>query len=342
MIFSDGLLMTPERLRVRPYALSELAQLNEAPEATIQTRSCFTLSSVEGLTTPLPGLPDGAQTSHADLFGAFGVGLDLRDARDLQINPCMYFYWPASATEETIGAHFLYALVECKELLVMLARLHSLANPEEDGSVNGVDEGIPIPRLLEAGIQFTHQPMHRLRRSLAVLDGLSANELGRIVNLLDLDRRPIWNLVEMINILISTMQTADSQRGRLLAYFQQREWRVIRLITSELAGYPLATSADMAKRELPIVGRLRASYLRKYEKFCSEFRLPIPPEHELRDYYLLAGVNKSADGRDTQDGVRLMRDYVRIVVAPKEAKETVNDIVQSYSFLAKPPKVMLV
>jgi hypothetical protein len=146
----------------------------------------------------------------------------------------------------------------------------------------------------------------------------------------------------MINILISTMQTADSQRGRLLAYFQQREWRAIRLITGELAGYPLATSEDMAKRELPIVGRLRASYVRKYEKFCSDFRRPIPTELELRDFYLLAGVNKSADGRDTQNGVRLMRDYVRIVVAPKEAKDMVNDIVQNHSFLEKPPRVMLV
>ena len=103
-ILSHGFLCAPERLDIHPHPdnsneLKRALVAREEPEYThIQSRMCFTLCEerelferfARGYVSPSFAGTRPPPASHADLFGAFSLAVDVPAARQIGILPVMY------------------------------------------------------------------------------------------------------------------------------------------------------------------------------------------------------------------------------------------------------------
>lgn len=230
LLMSYGLVLTPETLKLPrdPRA----PDLGEPPRTCFdQERACFTLVAREDLRTPrLARRSGGASASHTDIFGEFAIGLDPVRARRLGMVPVLYFY--DGDGYANMSRELLFRLRDLRTLTVALARIEARgAMPDRD--VRSERE------LLEMGIALEGEP-----RVAERLDALQPQLARHVHELLDTNRVPAWNLVEWLDIALNLFQTADSRTTPgSLAYFQQREWRIVRLFGDHVA-YHLLRSPD--------------------------------------------------------------------------------------------------
>jgi hypothetical protein len=213
-------------------------------------------------------------------FGEFSIGIDSRDGRRLGVMPTLYYYRadaPATGcavSPEMVSEQMIVRLFELRALLIALAHVES-----ETG----------LQRLRPRGREY-------LKRNQLTLDNESVvmRALGRltkakargVMQLFATDRVDAWNLAEWVEILLSLFQTADSSsRDEHLAYFRQREWRVVQLYSDGLVCVPLNPSkwrigSGVRKSSRPFL----SSALKHLEALADRAALPFA----MRDCYLLA------------------------------------------------------
>ena len=285
-VLSYGLLLTPEALEIPPNPDSDL----QNPPVTVinQRRACFTLLSRQELTE------DG---THLDNFGAFSIGLDTRLARGLGIVPTFYYYRShqsedPSPLDSGISQQVLFRLSELRRLSIALARVEAQAEPNS-GRYKQTDY------LNEYGLTFEDEP------GVGSIGGVNRRKARCLTKLLDTDRVPAWNLAEWIELILSMFQTADSsERGRHLAYYDQREWRIIQLYGEGLVCHSLTRRELDALRDpkrVLILQKARA----ELSALLQRFRVGVEPE----DCFLLLGTSRNP-----------FRDFVSEIIVPSNSR----------------------
>ena len=231
MMLEHGLLLTPESLFVPK---NKRAANHDNPKTCfLQTRACFTLASQEELwREDQRRTSHGKLASHAELFGEFAIGLNPVRARALGAVPVMYFY--SDRNEVNVSYEILFRLRELRSLAIALARLEAKAGiPERDV--------LDAATLDKVGYLLKGDPI--VERRISKVDAQTARTA---IELLDTDRPPAWNLVDWIDILLDFFQTADSHDAQgSLAYYQQREWRIVRAHGPHVRCYRLALDCKL-------------------------------------------------------------------------------------------------
>lgn len=261
-IIEFGIVLTPEDLYVPPNPRAA----NEAPAHTIfaQERACFTLLQREELFRPIP--ESGGRTtgkSHADRFGSFAIGLDPIRARTLGAVPVIYFY--GTEKVENISFEILFRIRELRTLMTCLSHIEAKAAIPNRDVLNRKVLG-------ELGFDLADEPKIAER-----IDHVTESTARSIADLVDTDRVAAWNLVDWIDILLNFFQTADSKSTPdSLIYYQQREWRIVKLFGEHVQCYPLALARYVNRRlSFPIseCRALRARLKAVDPRFFTEERL---------------------------------------------------------------------
>lgn len=195
--------------------------------------------------------------AHADLFGSCSLGIDVPAARQIGILPTTY-YSPVDAQGKRYraldgqpGLHLqiIQKLKELRDLSVVLAII--------ERSLAVGDELLPTDEMLNAlGLGLPYQP-----EIIKKAYNLPVEQRREVFELFNTDREPALSLVGFIEMMLSLFQETDSYiDGTPLAFYQQREWRLIHHMRKGALWYclgpqpvfrnPLARSKLAAIREL--------------------------------------------------------------------------------------------
>ena len=227
LMMEYGLLLTPEDLIIPQNPKS--TRPTRPREVFSQTRACFTLARRDELWNPQGRFTrEGHLQSHSALFGRFAIGLDAVSARRLGAVPVIYFYELDDLQHVNVSQEILYRLRELRVLSIALAHLEAKAElADRDVLDNSTLASIGYTLDDEPGIsgKISHTTKQFARS---------------VVDLLDTDRVASWSLVDWIDTMLDFFQTADSGSSRgSLAYYQQREWRIVRLYGPHVRCYSL-------------------------------------------------------------------------------------------------------
>ncbi len=300
-----GLLLTPERLTIPENAA---AVNREPPKVEFrQARACLTLvESREELWRKTRLDEHGRPTSHVGLFGEFAVGIDPIRARELGAVPVIYFYSGGDSAHVRVSHEMLFTLRELRSLAIALARLEAKAG------IEGRDT-LDTATLDAVGYVLHGDPIVRER-----VDKADRRAARIAVDLLDTDRRPAWNLVDMIDGMFDLFQTADSRScPESLAYYHEREWRIAPLFSSGVRCRRLKTETAAGENGLPPWVRELRARLRALDG----------------DFFAEQVLDDSAILHGTRD--RTFFDFVEEVVCPTEAAAGVSDLLGSHADLAR-------
>jgi hypothetical protein len=256
MMINFGAVLTPEDLIVprNPAASPDGPARTQFP----QERVCFTLMNREELDEPGPG-----GRSHAEQFGPFAIGLDPIRARALGVVPVMYFYGGTHAIN--VSYEMLYRLRELRTLLSALARVEARAGRR----------GREVP----PGLELDDLGLAEIDRAPLSprIEALSPDEARAVAGLFDTERVPAWNMIEWIDIILNFFQTADSKTtSDSLAYFQQREWRIVRLFGEHAQCHAISLTDDIDRPDcypMALRREMRARLIDLDPDFFSDVRL---------------------------------------------------------------------
>ncbi len=347
-ILETGLLLTPERFSVRNsdhlhtknrFGFWDLMPTNpysnrEAREQfqMTQVRACFTLATPSELKRKIAGLRyssshyEGANIppwSHFDLFGDFAIGLDPIEARALGAIPTIYYYRdvvdsesPLSSygTSSTLSFELISRLLEARKLLVALAHIEALAD-------SNCEDTRTIKQLREMGQNLDDEPDCVIKAA----SRLSENLAKQIYPLFDTNRVPIANIIEHIELLLSLFQVADSQRNRPLAYFQQKEWRIIQHNKQGLNCEPLL-GKQYSQGSSKKIQKLR-SYLSEIDRLLEEprFQTMFKNRENTDGFWLLMNCNRFN-----------FRDFIKQIIVPDSALEPTKELISTFDFWNAP------
>jgi hypothetical protein len=333
-LLKNGMMCSPEPFDIYSDPNSErpnkrnMAKLGVPYRTMTQSRACFTLLDRYELTREVE-VSRGAgesgetkvQTSHADLFGRFVIGIDPLEARQLGILPVHYYYRsvydggvkPEGMKEEGLGSYIISRLEEIRSILCILSHVEALSRP-------GDAVFFTMERLNKHGIK----PIDENKVS-GLLGRMSKREARRIYDVFDTDRVRAWSLGNAIDMLWSLYQTTDSYiTGEPLAFFRQREWRLIHHMRSGMRWYSLGShepSVDTHAHEF-------RSERKSMRELLSE-RFGTLNEKEMQFFWVLAEVGRLP-----------FRDFVREVVVPEEYRDRAEKVVLGFSYNSAPPRVM--
>lgn len=324
LILSHGLLCMPERFPLFSDPSSErqekLALLSAGlPQDQIyQSRACFSLLDLPELSQQIElrpsegGAPQGSPIifSHADLFGPFAIGLDPLEAREMGLLPAVYYYRTNSTgPSESLSSQIVYRLDEIRTVLKVLSFIEARANLKK----------LSVPsyeRLTEIGMvpKYEAPVVNRL-------DDLTSRDAKKIFDLFDTDRVASWSLVDFLNMLLSLYQNADSTiDSEPLAFFHQREWRLIHHMRKGMCWYSLGENEYYADSNA-------ARFARSREEIRSLLgtRMGRLDESKMRRFWVLAEI-----------GDRPFRDFIREIVVPEECEGTVRSLLAQHEFRQEP------
>jgi hypothetical protein len=199
-----------------------------------------------------------------------------------------------------LSSQLIQRLKELRELMVVLALIEATPQPKS-GQV--ADRA----RLRALGLDLPFEP-----GILAQIDALSREESDRVYELFSTDRDAAYHLVSFIDMMLSLFQQTDSPiNGAVLAFYEQREWRLIHHMREGqewycLAGQPLFRDRNAIHRQ-PEIAELR--------KLCDRFA------HEPRseDYFEHCWLLEEVDGEE-------VHAYIDCIVAPSSALASVRDL----------------
>lgn len=299
-IFTLGLLLTPELLEIPPNPDSDSP---EPPRTQItQRRACFTHMERSAFLR---------STTHRSTFGRFAIGLRSDEARALGLLPTFYYYRagrvngqaaPVSLLDSGLSEQILYRLAEIRRLLIAVARIEARGMPHRTAMKNE-----------------HYLKMHGLwiddeREVAKRIDSLPAVDAERMCEFLATERVLAWNLAEWMEIVLSVFQTADSHSGSdHLAYYAQREWRLVQIYVEGLLCIPL-NRKQLANDDM-ISGELK--------EFAQHARSVLAGIQRARDpaYFdecsLLIGRND-----------RPFRDFIVDVVGPRQYQDEIAEVLR--------------
>ena len=311
-ILTHGLLLVPEKFPVRASPNSPrldkiaLMRRKEPMFKLRQTRACFTLTTAEGLFVADPTSPQN--NSHACLFGRFAIGVETEFAPDLGILPVIHYYdYEMDNTKKgnSLSPYIVDRLFEIRNILAVLSHLKAIAHPE-------LSYAFDRKTLGDMGVNI-----HYEKTIEKLLEKVSREEARLIFRYFSTDRVPMWNLVESIDILLSLFQSVHSRsRNRPLAYYEQREWRLIHHNSKSNTAYSLGDSSW--------VDRPDDFEIRKKKKVVHELIRPMidcSPHLKLNisRSWVLESVNN-----------RHFRDYISQVVVPKSCEEEARSMIREF------------
>ena len=331
LILKYGLLCTPENFGLYPNYNTQNKQKkeflkNKKPhEEFVQSRACFTLVDTRELSQAYKlGKGDNNEyVTHTELFGEFAIGLDPVEARELGILPTVYYYrhdlGHSLNPMAGLGWQIIERLDEARTVFSVLSYLESWDNKGPDDLSYPSQE-----RLKEMGILIRYQPEIEEE-----LKKLKTREAKLIMRLFDTDRVPAWNLVDFIQILLSLYQCTDSTiQDAPLAFFQQREWRLVHHMNRHLRWFGLGNHKPYRNpRALEFAGEIKA--LKEFLEGVGGKRSKAATEWFLSYCWVLAGTLNLN-----------FRDYVREIVVPATYVERAQDLVNSLEFASKRPQVI--
>lgn len=187
-----------------------------------------------------------------EVFGDFAIGLDPIEARALGAMPTFYYYRlerrsggpspsiPSHLAHADLGefgpsSEILYRLAEMRALLIALAHVEARGAPADRALY-------PVEKLRARGYVLDKED--RVSYALSRLDHSFARQIHSCI---DTDRVPAWNMVEWIDILLNAIQIADdSTSNSSLRYYQQREWRIIQLLSPLIDCHAVNPTARVA------------------------------------------------------------------------------------------------
>lgn len=300
-----GLLLTPGYLEIPE---NDAAVNREPPKMKFrQARACLTLvDSREELWHRTRLDEYGHPISHVGLFGEFAVGIDPIRARELGAVPVIYFYSGGNSAHTRVSHEVLFTLRELRSLAIALARLEAKADIEDRDTLD-------TATLDAVGYVLEGEPIVRER-----VDAVDRRTARAAVDLLDTDRRPAWNLVDMIDAMFDLFETADSHScPESLAYYHEREWRIAPLFSSGVRCRRMRTEIATGEADLPAWVRELRTRLRTLDgEFFSE--------RVLDECAILHG---------TRD--RTFFDFVEEIVCPTEAAGDVADMLGSHADMVR-------
>jgi hypothetical protein len=336
LILTHGLLCTPEKLKLYPNYNTENKEKQECLHAKkhhdeiVQSRACFTLVDTLELSKEYQ-LSEGRSASHGahvDLFGEFAIGLDPVEARALGVMPTVYYYrhdmsdptFPSAFTKTAgLGAQIVERLDEIRSLFSVLSYIEAKATA---GTIN--DVVFPGPEVLKSmGIQVRYES--KIAAELAKINGEDASLVFRLFNT---DRVPAWNLVDFVEIMLSLYQTTDSTiEDAPLAFFQQREWRLVHHMMAGLRWFGLGNHPAYRN---PLAGEFANAILDIKDFLCRDFH------HKgggsmtwfLNHCWVLVGTAQLR-----------FRDFVREIVVPEAFCKHAKAILDSLTFASASPVI---
>ncbi len=249
-IVDFGLLCTPERMPIPPAKATDNKDkqallLNAQPEIKIvQSRFCATLcrreelfdARVRGVT--MEG-EEGARVAHSTLFGPIAVGFDPLGARRLGFVPTLYYTRKSISgldhNEEKFPNQIdlIQRLKEIRDVLIVLSYIE--AGIDVDGYVLPDKK---ILNLLEIDLPYEEKIMSNILK-------LRKRTRRYILDKFNTDREMALNLVGSVEVLLSLFQEADSSLDETyLAFFEQREWRIVHQMRPGTLWYCLGAKPD--------------------------------------------------------------------------------------------------
>lgn len=325
LILKYGLVCTPEQFPLFADAASErpakveLLNQNIGYDTISQSRACFTLLDSLELAQEYRPSDTGPEEywSHADLFGEFAIGLDPIEARDLGILPVVYTYRHTTFNRELpssgLGSQVVHRLDEMRTLLAILSRVES---------ANGLRCAAPWEMLRPLMSVLRYEP--KIDRKL---QDLSPADAETVFEFFDTDRIAAWNLADIVTILLSLYQTTDSTFADApLAFFQQREWRLVHHVRLGTEWYSLGDHEEYRDPLMP-----------KYEDARSEINDHVSDVWQRRQKDPLkydwfrnhCWVIAKIDGKP-------FRDFVREIIVPSEFECRTKAILEQLPFQRKP------
>jgi hypothetical protein len=326
-ILKYGLVCTPERLRLYPNEQTEnsrklaLLQAGEPDYLHPQSRFCMTLCEEAELFEPkirgfVPG-KDGPRrfgnsaTSHASLFGPWAIGFEIGASLRIGFAPTFYFsprdvvgirFLPSAQRPPGLGLQIINRLRELRELMIILAYIEQGICVDGEEFVNaGIlsSLGLDLPFEPEVMAKIFSQPPERRRE---------------LLQLFSTDRESAVSLVGFIDMMLSLFQETDSTiDGEELAFYQQREWRLIHHMRLGASWYSLGEQPDirnpLAKHRTTEIRYLRKSLEQGAGRKRSE------------GYFSSCWVLEQVDGRR-------LSDYISSIIVPERQHSKVLKLVR--------------
>lgn len=314
-----GLLLTPESFSIPENQLAAKHK-GESPKVEfLQARACFTLVEREELLMAR----DSETASHFKLFGDFAIGLKPADARKLGAVPVFYVYDAfgenlENSRDVNLTREILFNLRELRSVMIALARLEAKAKiPDRDT--------LDVAMLDRIGYVLQGDPIVRGR--IAQMDHRKARE---VVDLLDTDRGPAWSLVDLIDITLNLFQTVDSKNSdgllRQHAYYQQREWRIVRLFNPCLRCQRLGSDFDLDGPEA-----MTPDERRDLRKRLTELNPRFFNDSRLENSAILRGT-RGRDGARTTD----FFEFVEEIICPSAVASYIKELDERDEFEQSP------
>lgn len=331
LILTHGLLCTPEKFKLYPNYNTENEEkqrclaANKHHDEIVQSRACFTLVDTLELCKEYE-LSQGQTTrdaAHIDLFGEFAIGLDPIEARAIGVMPTVYYYRHDISDPFTrtagLGSQVVERLDEIRSLFSILSYIEAKSNaaPEDDMVFP------PPEKLKSMGIFVRYQ--NDIEMELA---RIKAEDAALVLRLFNTDRVPAWNLVDFVEIMLSLYQTTDSTiEDAPLAFFQQREWRLVHHMMEGLRWFGLGTHPAYRN---PLAGDFASDILE-----IKDFVRRTSPAK--REDHLIWVFNNSWVLVGTTE--RRFRDFVREIVVPESLCKQAKAIVDSLPFASTRPAI---
>lgn len=328
-ILRHGILCTPERFAI--YAdpeterdLKAAAFKQGEPYTFItQSRACFTLMDRHELSQEIS--QSGVISSpHYRIFGPFAIGIDPLPARSLGVCPVFYYYRHLHGAKDDriasaapiggLGSQIVSRLMEIATVFSVLSRIEAIARPQSNGILSE-------EMLDEIGITPAYEP--RVEHLLAQL---SRRQAADLLQYFDTDRVAAWNIVDFVNMLLSFYQSADSTLdGTPLAFFNQREWRLVYHTRGGLNWIGLG--------DHPYYRDPNAFDMFAQRDELKEFLLSdLQSRKRDEDYFLNCWALNKADGLN-------FRDFIKEIVVPPAYVSRAEMLLHRYDFKGKPPAV---
>jgi hypothetical protein len=335
LILKHGMLCTPERFEL--FADSDSENLEKlqcyqhgVPYDTImQSRACFTLLERAELTRRLPYESEYEEQphmlSHIDMFGPITIGLSPIEARSFGIIPTIYYYgtrhdtFPNKAEPHPFVWHIINRLDELRIVSAILGHVESIYHANHKPA-SGKRGQFPNRLMLEEmGVALKYE-----RQAAKDLDLLSADVARDIYHLFDIDRVPAWNLHDCLSMLLSLYQTADSTLKKdPLAFFRQREWRLIHHMQSNHKWFCLGNRqqyVDYFSREFSSARKEMLDYLRSIFTTLDKDR--------IKHFWIL----NSVDGRH-------FREFITEIIVPRAYISRARRLVSRFTFESRRPQI---
>lgn len=278
-IFRFGLLLKPEDA-FEPASAEENNAEQVGPSE--HPRCCFTENDFHGICSPQVQFSNGLR-SHLDIFGSFAIGIENSVGRQLGINPCNYYYRSSEEYEDpdlrALSEHLLETLGQVRNTLVLLSEIEAIANPDDDYPSSG--NFVQRKKLKLIGVNYENERRQKIEEITKSLDQLPIDSAKKIEEALQHTHYPFWYLSQQITFLTHLFQNADSQKNRReLAYYAQREWRLVRFFHGNLRFLPVSMQpkeiislsdeeADVVGLFLETVPDLSQSFEQVYERRIS-------------------------------------------------------------------------